>query len=108
MRLLHLVIKMQAKSRNKKHRSRQAPNKLPVLLLHVKILGERFDQLFIDNVNINIRVVILVTKMQTNSTKNLFSIEEAPTRGRNVKFTYENAWRKIGPKFLDTVNQQAR
>ena len=43
VRLVHLVIKMQTKSRNKIYTRKQAPKKVPNFLLDVKMLRERFD-----------------------------------------------------------------
>ena len=40
---MYLVIKMQTKSRNKIHRRKKAPKKVPNFLLDVKMLRERFD-----------------------------------------------------------------
>ena len=44
MRLLNLVLKMQAKSRNKLYTSKQTQNKVALLFLNVKMLGETFDR----------------------------------------------------------------
>ena len=46
MRLLHLVIQMPQKGRNKVFRSKQAPNKVPLLFLDEKMLDEKFDRRF--------------------------------------------------------------
>ena len=46
MPLLHLLIKMPEKGRNKVFRDKQAPNNVPLLFLDVKILEETFGQRF--------------------------------------------------------------
>ena len=43
MRLLDLIIKIPENGRNKVYRSKPAPNKVPLLLLDVKMLKKRFE-----------------------------------------------------------------
>ena len=42
--LLYLVMKMQRNIKNKIYTSEQAPSKVPIFLLDVKMLRERFDR----------------------------------------------------------------
>ena len=46
MRLVHLVIKMRENGKNKVFKGKQAPKKVSLLFLDVKMLEERFDWRF--------------------------------------------------------------
>ena len=47
MCLLHLLIKIETNRTNKVFRIKQAPRKVVILFLHMKMIGERFDRRFL-------------------------------------------------------------